>query len=85
MWAKTLDPNSPDFGFHDDTMVGPGDLDCNPLDPALLLDPTDGKLWMTYGSYIGYIRMVRLDPIPASGSTRMTSPSTSPSTAKPRL
>lgn len=62
MWNKTLDPNSPDFGFHDDTVVATGDLDCNPIDPAFLLDPTDGKLWLTYGSYVGYIRLIELDP-----------------------
>src|SRR3954468_20397431 len=26
------------------------------------LDPNDGRLWMVYGSYFGYIRMVELDP-----------------------
>lgn len=62
MWTKTLDPASPDFGFKDDTVVAQGDLDCNPIDPALMLDPTDGKLWLTYGSYVGYIRLLELDP-----------------------
>lgn len=62
MWTKTLDPNSPDFGFQDDTVVATGDLDCNAIDPAFLLDSTDGKLWMTYGSYIGYIRLLELNP-----------------------
>jgi arabinan endo-1,5-alpha-L-arabinosidase len=62
MWTKTLDTNSPDFGYQDDTVVVTGDLDCNPIDPSLMLDPTDGKLWMTYGSYVGYIRLIELDP-----------------------
>jgi arabinan endo-1,5-alpha-L-arabinosidase len=62
MWTRTLDPNSPDFGFQDDTVVATGDLDCNAIDPAFLLDPTDAKLWMTYGSYIGYIRLLELNP-----------------------
>jgi arabinan endo-1,5-alpha-L-arabinosidase len=62
MWTKSLDTNSPDFGYHDDTVVATGDLECNAIDPAFLLDPTDGKLWLTYGSYIGYIRLVELDP-----------------------
>ncbi len=61
MWTKTLDPNSPDFEFHDDTVVATGDLDCNAIDPGFMLDPTDGRLWLTYGSYIGYIRLVELD------------------------
>ena len=34
----------------------------NPIDPAAFLDPTDGRLWLTYGSYVGYIRLVELDP-----------------------
>jgi len=62
MWTKSLDTNSPNFGYHDDTVVATGDLDCNAIDPGFLLDPTDGKLWMTYGSYIGFIRLVELDP-----------------------
>ena len=62
MWTKTLDPSSTDCNFQDDTLVATSDLDCNPIDPALLLDPTDGKLWMTYGSYVGYIRLMELDP-----------------------
>ncbi len=62
MWTKTLDTNSPDFGFKDDTVVATSDLDCNAIDPAFLLDPGDGKLWMSYGSYIGFIRLVQLDP-----------------------
>ena len=62
MWNQTLDPNSPDFNFQDDTLVAAGNMDCNPIDPALLLDPTTGKLWLTYGSYIGYIRLLELNP-----------------------
>ena len=34
----------------------------NPIDPAAFLDPTDRRLWLTYGSYVGYIRLVELDP-----------------------
>ena len=62
MWTKTLDATSPDFGYTNDTVVAIGDLECNAIDPAFLLDPTDGKLWLTYGSYIGYIRLLELDP-----------------------
>ena len=36
--------------------------ECNAIDPGAFLDPTDGRLWLTYGSYIGYIRLVELDP-----------------------
>ena len=36
--------------------------DCNAIDPGVFLDPKDGRLWLTYGSYFGYIRLVELDP-----------------------
>ena len=64
MWTKTLDPKSPDFGFKDDTVVASSDgvEDCDAIDPAFLLDPTDGRLWLSYGTYFGYIRLVELDP-----------------------
>ena len=64
MWTKTLDPQSPDFGFKDDTVVASSDgiEDCDAIDPAFLLDPTDGRLWLTYGTYFGFIRIVELDP-----------------------
>jgi arabinan endo-1,5-alpha-L-arabinosidase len=64
MWTKTLDPKSPDFGFNDDTVVASSDgvEDCDAIDPAFLLDPTDGRLWLSYGTYFGYIRLVELDP-----------------------
>ena len=64
MWSKTLDPKSPDFAFHDDSVVATTDgvEDCDAIDPAFLLDPTDGRLWLTYGTYFGYIRIVELDP-----------------------
>src|ERR1035441_4550460 len=64
MWSKTLDPKSPDFGFHDDTVVASSDgiEDCDAIDPAFLLDPTDGRLWLSYGTYFGFIRLVELDP-----------------------
>ena len=35
--------------------------DSNAIDPGVLLGP-DGRLWLTYGSYFGYIRLVELDP-----------------------
>jgi arabinan endo-1,5-alpha-L-arabinosidase len=62
--GKTLDPDSPDYKFED---AGPvvwsdGIEDSNAIDPGLLRDSTDGRLWMVYGSYFGYIRLVELDP-----------------------
>ncbi|MBN1907583.1 MAG: family 43 glycosylhydrolase [Deltaproteobacteria bacterium] len=64
MWTKTLDPNSPDFKFNDETIVASSDgvEDCDAIDSAFLLDPTDGRLWLTYGTYFGFIRIVELDP-----------------------
>jgi arabinan endo-1,5-alpha-L-arabinosidase len=64
MWTKTLDPKSSDFGFKDDTVVASSDgvEDCDAIDPAFLLDPTDGRLWLSYGTYFGFIRLVELDP-----------------------
>jgi arabinan endo-1,5-alpha-L-arabinosidase len=64
LWSKTLDPKAPDFKWESGGIVASSDgtEDCNAIDPAVLLDPTDGKLWLTYGSYFGYIRLVQLDP-----------------------
>jgi arabinan endo-1,5-alpha-L-arabinosidase len=64
MWSRNLDPESPDFGFHDDSIVATTDgvEDCDAIDPAFFLDPTNGRLWLTYGTYFGYIRIVELDP-----------------------
>jgi len=62
--GKTLDPASPDYKWED---AGPvvwsdGVEDCNAIDPGVFRDPTNGSLWLTYGSYFGYIRLVELDP-----------------------
>ncbi len=64
MWTKTLDPNSPDYKFNDNTVVASSDgvEDCDAIDPGFLLDPNNGRLWVTYGTYFGFIRIVELDP-----------------------
>ena len=64
MWTKSLDPKSPDFKFNDDSVVASSDgvEDCDAIDPSLMLDPTTGRLWLTYGTYFGFIRLVELDP-----------------------
>jgi arabinan endo-1,5-alpha-L-arabinosidase len=64
MWNKTLDPQSPDFKFTEAVVVASSDgvEDCDAIDPSLMLDPTDGRLWLTYGTYFGFIRLVELDP-----------------------
>lgn len=64
MWNKTLDPNSPDFKYTEPVVVATSEdnEDCDAIDAGLLLDPTDGRLWLTYGTYFGFIRLVELDP-----------------------
>lgn len=61
---KTLDPASPDYKWEEGGVVASSDgvEDCNAIDPGVLLDPTTKRLWLTYGSYFGYIRLVELDP-----------------------
>ena len=63
MWTKSLDPKSPDFKFVEDTVVASSDgfEDCDAIDPSLLLGP-DNRLWLSYGTYFGFIRVVELDP-----------------------
>ncbi len=64
MWNKTLDPTSPDFHFTEPIEVAASlfDEDCDAIDAGLLLDPTTGRLWLSYGTYFGFIRLVELDP-----------------------
>lgn len=64
MWNKTLDPTSPDFAFTEPIVVAESadDEDCDAIDAGLLLDPVTGRLWCSYGTYFGFIRMVELDP-----------------------
>jgi arabinan endo-1,5-alpha-L-arabinosidase len=62
--SKTLDPDSPDYKWEEGGVVASSDgvEDSNAIDPGVFLDPTDGRLWLVYGSYFGYIRLVELDP-----------------------
>ena len=64
MWNRTLDPQSPDFGYSEPIEVAATDgmEDCDAIDPSLLLDPTTGRLWVSYGTYFGSIRLIELDP-----------------------
>ncbi len=64
IWTKSLDPGSPDYKWSQPVIVASSDgvEDANAIDPGLFLDPGDGRLWLTYGSYFGYIRLVELDP-----------------------
>jgi len=64
MWNKTLDPKSPDFKYSEAVVVASSDgvEDNDAIDPGLLLDPNDGRLWVFYGTYFGFIRLAELDP-----------------------
>lgn len=60
----SLDPKSADYRWQD---AGPvvwsdGEEDSNAIDPGVFVDRKDASLWLTYGSYFGYIRLVQLDP-----------------------
>jgi arabinan endo-1,5-alpha-L-arabinosidase len=61
---RTLDPSSPDYKWEEGGVVASSDgvEDCNAIDPGVFLDPVTKRLWLTYGSYFGYIRLVELDP-----------------------
>ena len=63
MWNKTLDPNSPDFAYSDPIEVAHSEVDedCDAIDIGFLMDP-NGRLFCTFGTYFGNIRMVELDP-----------------------
>lgn len=62
--TKTLDPDSPDYKWEEGGVVASSDgiEDSNAIDPGVFLDPNDGRLWLVYGSYFGFIRLVELDP-----------------------
>ena len=64
MWNKTLDPKSPDFKWTEAVEVcfSDGMEDQDAIDPGVLLDPTTGRLWVSYGTYFGTIRLIELDP-----------------------
>jgi arabinan endo-1,5-alpha-L-arabinosidase len=64
MWNKTLDPTSPDFKYSDPVIVATSDgyEENDAIDPGLMLDPNTGRLWLTYGTYFGFVRLVELDP-----------------------
>ena len=61
--GRTLDPTSPDYKWEDSGPVvwSDGIEDSNAIDPGVFRDPTNGSLWLTYGSYFGYIRLVQLN------------------------
>ncbi len=64
MWNKTLDPTSPEFKYSEQVIVATSDgyEENDAIDPGLFLDPNTGRLWLTYGTYYGFSRIVELDP-----------------------
>jgi hypothetical protein len=62
--GRTLQPDSPDYTWEDGGPVvwSDGVEDSNAIDPGVFFDPTTGSLWLMYGSYFGYIRLVELNP-----------------------
>ncbi|QAY75933.1 family 43 glycosylhydrolase [Sphingosinicella sp. BN140058] len=68
MWTRSLDPKSPDFEYHDVGVVASSDgrENADAIDPAFLL--AGARLWLSYGTYFGFIRIVELDP--ATGARR---------------
>ena len=65
MWNRTLDPDSPDFAYTEAVVVASSEVDedCDAIDAGLFMDPTTGRLWCTYGTYFGFIRIIELDPV----------------------
>lgn len=63
MTSSTLDPASPDYRWTDRGMIvhSVKGQNLNSIDPSVLLGP-DGRLWMCYGSYLGNIELIELDP-----------------------
>lgn len=61
--SPTLDQNSPSYKWTDLGMVvsSATQTDINAIDPALLKD-SNGRVYMTYGSFSGGIGVVELDP-----------------------
>lgn len=64
MWNKTFDMSSANFNYTEAIEVASsnGYEDCDAIDPGVLLDPTTGRMWLSYGTYFGFIRLIELDP-----------------------
>jgi arabinan endo-1,5-alpha-L-arabinosidase len=60
---STLDPSSPAYHWTDDGLVirTTAHDDYNAIDPSVMID-TDGRMWMTFGSFWTGIKLVELDP-----------------------
>jgi arabinan endo-1,5-alpha-L-arabinosidase len=60
---KTLDPSSPDFKWMDQgvILVSKVEDDFNAIDPNIAFD-TDGRAWLSFGSFWSGIKMREIDP-----------------------
>ena len=60
---KTLNPDSPDFRWVDEGLVfrSREDDDFNAIDPNIVAD-SQGRLWMSFGSFWSGIKMRRINP-----------------------
>lgn len=72
----TLDPASPDYRWIDhglvlrsvptfpstDLICGQDEVYFDAIDPTLFVDPADGKPWMLFGSTLGGLFLVDIDP-----------------------
>ncbi len=63
MWNDTLDPASPTYQWSQATVVASSDgiEDCDAIDPSLMID-ADKRLWLSYGTFFGFVRVAELDP-----------------------
>ena len=80
MWNKTLDPNSPDFKYTEAIAVASSEdnEDCDAIDAGLLLDPTDGRLWLSYGTHFPFSYSQHLPFLSCKPSSYSAILSTSP-------
>jgi arabinan endo-1,5-alpha-L-arabinosidase len=71
---KTLDPASPDYRWVDHGKIAeshPGRDPFNAIDPAIVVDEED-RVWLTWGSFWGGIKMRRIDPATGKVSSQDT-------------
>jgi arabinan endo-1,5-alpha-L-arabinosidase len=62
----TLDPNDPAYKWVDQGLVVSSNhgSNYNAIDPAVMRDPTTGKIWLTYGSFnVAGIKVTEIDSV----------------------
>jgi arabinan endo-1,5-alpha-L-arabinosidase len=86
---ETLDPQSPKYHWQDEGLVFKSTTtdDFNAIDPNIVFD-TKGTPWLSFGSFWGGIKMLRIDgltgkPSPADSTLYSIAARTKPSTAEP--